>query len=184
MKSRFIYVGLLISLVALSSACESSEPGSFQSDSPEPSATVSPIASATPSQAPSDVVKAGSAPIELSRGSTGNVELVVSISKGYHINANPASEYLIPTELTLEPSDILTPGKAVYPKAIVKSFKFSDKPLAVYEDEVRITMPVRASREAPSGEHKLDGSLRVQACDDEVCFPPRTMDVAITVIIK
>ena len=58
-------------------------------------------------------------------------------------------------------------GSVTYPKAIERSFSFNEKPLAVYEGDVEITVPVEPNL-APV-------ELTVQACSDEVCLLPETV---------
>lgn len=109
----------------------------------------------------------------------------LTIASGYHINANPPSfPYLKATELEIEPSAGITPGKPVYPSSVTRKFAFSKDPLAVYEGETEIKLPLSAASDAPKGAQTLKGKLRIQACDEEACYPPRTVETSIQVTIK
>jgi hypothetical protein len=67
---------------------------------------------------------------------------------------------------------------------VTKKFTFSEQPIAVYEDEVLIKLPLTATAAAQKGEQQLKGKVRFQACDDEVCYPPRNLETPIAVTIK
>ena len=99
-------------------------------------------------------------------------ELVVTltIDKGYHVNANPASlENLIPT--TLELSDV-SDARIRYPKPVEFKPAFAAQPISVYEGEARIQAI------APKGQfERAKLVIRAQACDDQICLPPADIPV-------
>jgi len=109
-----------------------------------------------------------------------NVELV--ISPGYHINANPATfPYLIATEVQPGKVDGVTVSdKLAYPPAKMATFSFAEQPLAVYENSVTILIPLTATAGA-QGQRTIPFKIRVQACDHEKCYPPATLDAALTI---
>ena len=51
--------------------------------------------------------------------------------------------------------------------------------MALYEGRVVIRVLVAAAEELPPGELTLPGTLRYQACNDEVCLPPEEIPVTI-----
>ncbi len=54
----------------------------------------------------------------------------VTVQSGYHINSNPPTfPYLKATELEMADTDEISLNNVVYPKPLVKTFAFSDKPL-------------------------------------------------------
>jgi len=71
-----------------------------------------------------------------------------------------------------------------YPDPLTRTFEFADKPLAVYEGETLITVQLQADRTAKSGRTNLSATLRVQACDEKVCYAPGTKDVSIPVVVQ
>ena len=120
-----------------------------------------------------DVVRLGGFGGGLSGPGSGSLEIPIVIDDGYHINANPATfSYLIATEVTAEKIEGLDLGKPIYPPAVKKKFQFADEPLAVYEGNVKVKLPFVAKS---SGTKSLPLSVRVQACDQEKCFPPATL---------
>ncbi|MFB3132918.1 MAG: hypothetical protein ACE10K_10400, partial [Rhodothermales bacterium] len=53
--------------------------------------------------------------------------------------------------------------------------------LAVYEGEVAVILAVRAARALRPGVYPIQSRLRVQACNDQVCLRPSTVEVPIPV---
>src|SRR6267378_4273576 len=71
-----------------------------------------------------------------------------------------------------------------YPNEINKKFSFSEKPLAVYEGEVPIKVLLKAAAATTRSSHSLPAKLNVQACDDQVCYSPGTLELTIPVVVK
>ena len=117
---------------------------------------------------------------KLKQGAAVQIAVVLDIENGYHINSNrPLQAFLIATSLKLDPLKGLTTSRIVYPKAVLKKFAFSPKPMSVYEGRAVLRFTARATTLA-KGAHTLRGQLRVQACNDEKCLLPRTIDVGIS----
>ena len=96
-----------------------------------------------------DVVKVSVAPLTISAGGSGEAMIKLSISPGYHVNANPATyDYLIATQVTAGNVDGITAGKPAYPAGRKQKFQFADEPLAVYEGETQIKLPLSSSADA------------------------------------
>jgi len=109
-----------------------------------------------------------------------SLELV--ISPGFHINANPATfPYLIATEVQPGKTDGVTVSdRLTYPAPKMETFSFADQPLAVYEGNVTIPIPLTAAPGA-KGQRTIPFKIRVQACDNEKCYPPATLDAALAI---
>jgi DsbC/DsbD-like thiol-disulfide interchange protein len=134
---------------------------------------------------PADIVRAEAGAVEIAAGGAAEAFVRVLISDGYHISANPATlSYQIATQINVEPDDMFTVGKPVYPPSITKKFDFEPQPFAVYEREAVIKLPLRAAAGASVGQHTLRAKVRVQACDDQACYPPRTLNTSIPVTVK
>ena len=133
-----------------------------------------------------DVVQATPQEATINRGDSGDVVVPIKIKPGYHVNANPPSfSYLKPTELELPQSDGLTVEFVSYPDPLKKKFAFADgQELAVYEGDVILKAHLKADNSAQSGKRNLSAKLRVQACDDKVCYAPGVMDVTLPVNIQ
>jgi hypothetical protein len=132
------------------------------------------------------VVKVNPEELTLGKGESGTAIVRLQIQNGYHVNANPPSlRYLIPTELQVTPAGGVSAGPISYPDPLTKTFSFSpDTPLKVYEGEAVVKAMIKADASAAAGKHNLSAKLRVQACDDQVCYPPGTIDLTVPVTIK
>jgi thiol:disulfide interchange protein DsbD len=133
-----------------------------------------------------DVVKATPQETTIAAGESGEAVVRLRITDGYHVNANPPTfSYLKPTELELAPADGIAVEFVTYPVALTKTFSFSpEKPLAVYEGETTLKARLKADKTSKPGTHNLSAKLRVQACDDKVCYAPGAIDLVVPVNIK
>jgi hypothetical protein len=131
------------------------------------------------------VVKVTTPRVSLTQGATTEGSLILNIEKGYHVNANPPSyAYLKATELEVSPGEGVSAVSVSYPPALMRKFSFEENQLAVYEGETRLKVTLKADPAARLGERHLSVRLRIQACDDEVCYPPGSMDVSIPVDVR
>ena len=156
-----------------------------------PPTSSSPVAISSSAQ----IVKVTTEPVSIAMSGSADAIVRLSIAPGFHINANPATfTYLIATEVKLvvnanEAFPVM--GKPIYPTAIRKRFAFADQPLAVYEGDVEIKIPLtlaalgRSEVTVARGAHlSFPIEVRVQACDQEKCFAPDTLKTAIPVDVK
>ena len=131
------------------------------------------------------VVKAQPQEVTVSRGDTVDAQVRLNIENGFHVNANPPSfSYLKATELELKPDADISVSFLTYPDPLMKKFSFAQEPLAVYEGETIIKVRLEAAKAAKTGRKNLSGTLRVQACDDRVCYAPGAMEISIPVDVK
>lgn len=132
-----------------------------------------------------DVVKVSTTTTEIKRNQTADASLQLVIEKGYHVNANPPTfPYLKATEVEFPQTPAVSVSFIVYPDPLTKKFEFADKPLAVYEGTTTIKVKLKADKSAQLGAQNLSGKLRVQACDEQVCYAPGTLDVSLPLDIK
>jgi DsbC/DsbD-like thiol-disulfide interchange protein len=157
-----------------------------QTSNPQPQAATSPAeTNETKRVASVDVVKAMPRPVEVKAGGTAQLLVPLKIQNGYHVNANPPTySYLKATQLDITASDGISASSVSYPTPLTKKFAFADKPLAVYEGETEIKAIIKADAAANKGEHSVAAKLRVQACDDQVCYPPGQIELPIPVTVK
>ena len=153
---------------------------------PPPSSPAAPIGVEPAKIRSVDVVQASPQEATIPRGESGDVVVPIKIKPGYHVNANPPTfPYLKPTELELPQGDGLTVEFIRYPDPLKKKFSFADnQELAVYEGEAIIRARVKAGKSAQGGKRNLSAKLRVQACDDKVCYAPGVLDVTVPVNIQ
>lgn len=166
---------MLLAIAACSKPASNSAPEAASSASPAPSARIT----------SEGVVKAAAQPVEISAGESSEATVRLTIQNGYHVNANPPTyPYLRPTVLEISASDGVSTGSVTYPKAVDKKFPFAEKPLAVYEGETDVKALLKADKTAKKGERSIQARLRIQACDDQVCYPPGAIELQIPVNVK
>lgn len=184
MNRKLLTLFLLSSLVAACSSAGTERSG----NAPQPVNTAQQAnanaQTASAANLPEDVVVANAPKVEARAGSASSAQVKLTIKEGYHINANPASQYQIATQLTLEQTEGVTAGQPKYPASITKKFTFSEQPLMVYEKEAVIIVPLNIAASAAKGERSLQARLRFQACDEQVCYPPKNMQVSIALTVQ
>ena len=172
-KLSISVIGLVALVLPLLNACS------------KPATNQGPAASQTGQRevrSSADVVSFGGTGTAISGDNDGEALVMLNIEAGYHVNANPATyPYLIATEVTADKVEGLDVGKAIYPPAKKQKFQFADEPLAVYEGQIEVRLPIKV---ASKGTRSLPVNIRVQACDHEKCFPPATLNTSVSVEVK
>lgn len=112
------------------------------------------------------------------RGRSLQAAVVIDIPKGYHVNANkPLGKYAVPTTVKLDVGDNVQVSAVNYPKAIVRSFSFSEEKLGVYEGRAVMRFNVTVPAGFPHSKMLLKAKVKYQSCSEEVCYPPVTRDI-------
>jgi DsbC/DsbD-like thiol-disulfide interchange protein len=116
------------------------------------------------------------------RGRVVQTSIVIDIPSGYHINSSrPLESYLIATQLKVDAPSGVRVGPISYPAPLLRSFKFSQKKLSVYEGQARVRFSVTVPANYSGNSLELKARLRLQSCNDEVCFPPKTYDKSLKI---
>jgi DsbC/DsbD-like thiol-disulfide interchange protein len=116
------------------------------------------------------------------RGKPFVVRVQLTVNSGFHINSNkPKDKYLIPTQVKIDPISGVLFGSVKFPPAKEAKFQFSSEPLSVFEGEVQLEIPAQSSRTLPLGKKAVTGKVIYQACDNDTCYPPRTVPFEIPV---
>ena len=121
----------------------------------------------------------------VARGMAFQVAVVLKIRPGFHVNAREVTfDYLIPTDLRADLPAGFKLDKVIYPKGTLQTFVFSkDKKLNVYTGTVILRLPLTVLPDAPLGPQHVAMKLRYQACSTEICLPPVTKDVEVTLTV-
>jgi hypothetical protein len=118
-------------------------------------------------------------PIAVKRDGVAVAKLEVRVRSGYHVNSNmPAEEYLIPLRLRWE-TGALTEVETVFPKPQMEKYEFSEKPLSVFTGDFEITTRFKAAAGAAAGPGVMVGKLRYQACSNNTCYRPATVEIRL-----
>ena len=108
-------------------------------------------------------------------GSTVRVALQVALPEGLHTQSNkPRDPLLIPTEITIDVPSGVTVDEIVWPPSTDFVSAGQDKPLAVFEHEFAIGIPLKVAASASPGDISVPVKLRYQACDANICYAPTT----------
>jgi thiol:disulfide interchange protein DsbD len=121
---------------------------------------------------------------KIQAGSTIQIALQLKISDDWHINSHtPTFDYLIGTTFELQSKEGIILTDLQYPKGNLVSLSFADQPIDVYEGITTIFASLRISDKLNLGIDTLKGSITVQACNNQICLPPSTIDLIIPVQI-
>jgi hypothetical protein len=122
--------------------------------------------------------------VKARKGTVAVVPVKATLPEGFHANSNtPSDEYLIP--LTLKwTGGPLESETITYPKGTMEKYSFSPKPLSVVTGEFTLTTKFKVPANAASGPASQNGTLRYQACNDRMCFAPKTVNVSFAVNIE
>lgn len=159
---------------------------SFACSTPPPNATPETAPSPAGQKITSEgVVKATVQRLELPAGGSAETTVRLTIQNGYHVNANPPTfAYLKATALEVSAGDGVSVSFVTYPKGVEKKFVFAEKELAVYEGETDLKVTLKSDKTAKKGERSIPARLRIQACDEQVCYPPGSLELTIPININ
>jgi peroxiredoxin len=123
-------------------------------------------------------------------GSLFSVVFDVKPYDGIHVYAPGAKDYKI-INFRMDPSPILTARALQYPASDIYHFKPLDEHVPVFLKPFRLvqSMALNTSPDARAALKGVEtitisGSLEYQACDDRLCFTPRSIPVSYTVKVR
>jgi uncharacterized protein YyaL (SSP411 family) len=103
------------------------------------------------------------------------LQVRLSIAKGWHVNAHEVkNDAFIPTKLSVGTRSSSLPAKISYPAYKMVKLGIAQEELSLYEGEVDIQISLAADGQAP----KIV-TLEAQACNDEICLLPETVELNI-----
>jgi hypothetical protein len=128
--------------------------------------------------------------VAVSPGSAFDIVFDIDPRERMHVYAPGADRYRIIT-VTIEPQPWLTIGSLRYPASEIYLFEPLNERVPVFQKPFRLTQPLRVSA-AP--EHRktlasldtitVKGTLDYQACDDRICFAPKSVPVSYAVRLR
>ncbi len=120
----------------------------------------------------------------VARGAATRGQVVLNIPDGLHVNSSrPASEYAIPTVVTVRGSGVRL-SRITYPRGRNRKFQFSENLINVYEGRVKFPFTVTVPASFKGTTIRVNASVRYQACTEEVCYPPRTKNFVLTARVR
>ncbi len=113
------------------------------------------------------------------RGRSVQAVVVMDIPNGFHVNANKAARFSIPTTVKIDAPRGLRVSPIAYPRAVVRRLSFSKESLSLYEGRAVMRFNVSVPANFQTGLTELRAKVTYQSCNDEVCFPPTTREVKL-----
>ncbi|MCA1566366.1 MAG: protein-disulfide reductase DsbD N-terminal domain-containing protein [Acidobacteria bacterium] len=113
------------------------------------------------------------------RGRTVQAAVVLDIPRGFHVNANKAAKFSIPTAVKIDAPKGLRVSPVAYPRAVVRRLGFSKEALSLYEGRAVMRFNIIVPANYQTGLTELRAKVTYQSCNDEVCFPPTTREVKL-----
>ncbi len=103
---------------------------------------------------------------------SGQVNLQFNLQSPWHINANPAGEGLLATDIEVDGAS----AEVVFPAPELVQTPFADAPLPLYSGE--FTIPLAVTSPEPTGQPLLPLlRLHLQACSDSICLLPEQISL-------
>ncbi len=96
------------------------------------------------------------------------------IQRGRTVQATVAME-----QVKVEAPTGIRVGPVSYPRAVLRSFKFSKNRVSVYEGRATMRFNVSVPRGVSTGSKEIKVRLKYQSCNDEVCFPPQSRELSL-----
>src|SRR5581483_9555503 len=112
-------------------------------------------------------------------GTLFTVAVWIRIKEGWHINAHEGlPEFFIPAELSLAENSAVSQASAPrYPLGEKKALGGALQAYPVYEGTQVFYVDVLLGQDVKPGDISIPFSLRVQACDNQVCLAPASVPV-------
>ena len=110
--------------------------------------------------------------LKVSAGSKFKVVLEALVAETWHVNSNkPYDEFLIASSVTAK-SDKVKLENVSYPKPKDLNFEFSEKPVSVFSDNIKMELTFSVYQNIPNGKISIPIKFSYQACNDQSCMPP------------
>ena len=133
---------------------------------------------------PADAVAAAE-PAVLAPGAQGTLRITLKIMEGGHANSNvPADPNMVPTTFTAKPAEGVVWGRPHYPEPQMVREWYAADPLSVFTNDSVITIPFTIDKSAHQGPVTLAGSVFIQVCDHEQCYPPSNLKIAVPIKVE
>ncbi len=90
---------------------------------------------------------------------------------------------MIATTVAVPPAGGVSAAGPRYPAAKHLKVAFDESSIAAYDGEIAIDVPLVAAADATPGERALEGTIKFQACNDQVCLTPASVPFTIPVAV-
>lgn len=122
--------------------------------------------------------------VTYTKSDTVKIALEISIKEHYHINSYEVNDpTLIATSISVDPKEFKMLN-SFFPEHKKLKFEFTENEINVYEGEIYAGINLITSTPLENGKYEIPVSFSYQACDDKVCYPPKTVTEIVTVEIN
>lgn len=130
-------------------------------------------------------IKLAGLPAAVKAGSKFNARLIAKIDDGWHVyGLTKITGGPIPTRITVaEKTPFTLAGEIAGPVPIIDRDSVFGMDVEYYEGEAEFTLPLKVLSKAKLGKFPLSVSLRFQACNREMCLPPKVLEVTAPLAI-
>jgi DsbC/DsbD-like thiol-disulfide interchange protein len=120
--------------------------------------------------------------LTVKRGTTATEDLKVEVLPGFHVNSDhPKDEFLIPLKLTWQDGPLQTTSVS-FPKP--EEIQVGAEKLLVFTGTFQIRTEFAVAPDAPTGTTTITGKVRYQACSNQMCFRPASLEVKLPVTVE
>lgn len=120
--------------------------------------------------------------LTVKRGATAVENLQVEVLPGFHVNSDhPKDEFLIPLKLTWQEGALQTKSIS-FPQP--QEVQVGSQNLLVFTGNFNVRTEFAVPSNAPPGSSTITGKIRYQACSNQMCFRPTTIEVKLPVTIE
>jgi thiol:disulfide interchange protein DsbD len=126
------------------------------------------------------------APKPVAAGSTVLITLMATIDDGWHLySTTQPSGGPLPTRISVAASPIFaSSGALAFPKPEIAPDPNFGINVETYQRSVTFTVPVKIAADARPGVDTLAIQARFQACNAQLCLPPKTQTVSVPVTVR
>lgn len=112
------------------------------------------------------------------------VAVELDIKESWHINSDkPKDDYLIASLLEVKSDNNFELTSILYPDAKDIKFDFSDSPVSVFEGKIIVGGIIKVSKTAQLGTYNIPVVFNYQACNNQSCMPPMTVEDTLAIEI-
>ena len=125
-------------------------------------------------------------PKAVAPGSTVQIALVATIDDGWHLySTTQPSGGPVPTRITVAASSVFAEsGTLSFPKPTVAPDPNFGINVETYDRTVTFNVPVHVAANARAGVDTLALQARFQACNANLCLPPKTQTISVPVTVR
>lgn len=124
---------------------------------------------------------------ELAVGVVRDLVVTFQVPEGQHLYGEPVPEGLVATSITLDQTDELIAREAKLPPTKPHTLAGTGETLHIFEGDVVARLPITHNGKTwvvGDRDLRVSGTVRWQACDDQVCHLPKSQTFEVAIPLK